>query len=204
MRAPLISLSILSTNIGQSQIYSISYVSIVWYVNIFTDYIAEKDATGDSWLLDSRRSLLTKMLKVMISRTVKIYNLCESDNFYWHLNLTVDLLTGQRMCICHLPCRNLKPSLSGDQVRNETHKLSASRVSSCGNNSEQFGFRRHHHSLTHSCLYWRNLQSIFWNVTSVSWIRKKRWSSFPNWTSQSCHIQSTQTQKLEGSDKIHT
>lgn len=32
--------------------------------------------------------------------------------------LTFDLClsSGHRMCICHLPCRNLKPSLSGDQV----------------------------------------------------------------------------------------
>ena len=183
----MISLSILSTNIGQSQIYSISNVSLVWYVNIFIDYIAEKDATSDSWLLDSQWTLITEMLKVMISRAVKIYKLCEIDNFSWHLNWTVDLLTGQRMCICHLPCRNLKPNLSGDQVRNETHKLSAGRVSSFGNNSEQFGFRQHHHSLTHSCLYWRNLQSLFWNVTSVSWIRKKDRAHFqtptlPNFT----------------------
>ncbi|TNN74780.1 TRMT1-like protein [Liparis tanakae] len=32
------------------------------------------------------------------------------------LEVLVDLNGGQRMCICHLPCRNLKPSLSGDQA----------------------------------------------------------------------------------------
>lgn len=30
------------------------------------------------------------------------------------------MLAGQKMCICHLPCRNLKPSLSGDQVKTST------------------------------------------------------------------------------------
>uniref|UniRef100_A0A3Q1HF03 tRNA (guanine(26)-N(2))-dimethyltransferase n=1 Tax=Acanthochromis polyacanthus TaxID=80966 RepID=A0A3Q1HF03_9TELE len=35
------------------------------------------------------------------------------QNLHWKVYVE---LQGQRMCICHLPCRNLKPSLSGDQV----------------------------------------------------------------------------------------
>ncbi|KAK2835028.1 hypothetical protein Q5P01_015512 [Channa striata] len=35
------------------------------------------------------------------------------QNLHWKVYVEFE---GQRMCICHLPCRNLKPSLSGDQV----------------------------------------------------------------------------------------
>uniref|UniRef100_A0A3Q3XGU4 tRNA (guanine(26)-N(2))-dimethyltransferase n=1 Tax=Mola mola TaxID=94237 RepID=A0A3Q3XGU4_MOLML len=34
------------------------------------------------------------------------------QNLHWKVYVDFE----QRMCICHLPCRNLKPSLSGDQV----------------------------------------------------------------------------------------
>uniref|UniRef100_UPI0037E734ED TRMT1-like protein isoform X1 n=1 Tax=Semicossyphus pulcher TaxID=241346 RepID=UPI0037E734ED len=35
------------------------------------------------------------------------------QNLHWKVYVEFE---GQRMCICHLPCRNLKPSLSGDQA----------------------------------------------------------------------------------------
>ncbi|XP_041648195.1 TRMT1-like protein [Cheilinus undulatus] len=35
------------------------------------------------------------------------------QNLHWKVYAEFE---GQRMCICHLPCRNLKPSLSGDQA----------------------------------------------------------------------------------------
>ncbi|XP_075993617.1 tRNA (guanine(27)-N(2))-dimethyltransferase isoform X2 [Genypterus blacodes] len=35
------------------------------------------------------------------------------QNLHWKVYVEFE---GQRMCICHLPCRQLKPSLSGDQV----------------------------------------------------------------------------------------
>uniref|UniRef100_A0A3Q3FLZ4 tRNA (guanine(26)-N(2))-dimethyltransferase n=1 Tax=Kryptolebias marmoratus TaxID=37003 RepID=A0A3Q3FLZ4_KRYMA len=36
------------------------------------------------------------------------------QNLHWKVYVEFE---GHKMCICHLPCRNLKPSLSGDQVR---------------------------------------------------------------------------------------
>ncbi|XP_047443845.1 TRMT1-like protein [Mugil cephalus] len=35
------------------------------------------------------------------------------QNLHWKVYVEFE---GQRMCICHLPCRNLKPGLSGDQA----------------------------------------------------------------------------------------
>ncbi|KAG7513309.1 TRMT1 [Solea senegalensis] len=35
------------------------------------------------------------------------------QNLHWKVYVEFE---GQRMCICHLPCRNLKPGLSGDQT----------------------------------------------------------------------------------------
>uniref|UniRef100_A0A3P8UJ41 tRNA (guanine(26)-N(2))-dimethyltransferase n=1 Tax=Cynoglossus semilaevis TaxID=244447 RepID=A0A3P8UJ41_CYNSE len=35
------------------------------------------------------------------------------QNLHWKVFVEFE---GQKMCICHLPCRNLKPSLSGDQA----------------------------------------------------------------------------------------
>lgn len=41
------------------------------------------------------------------------------QNLHWKVYVEFE---GQRMCICHLPCRNLKPSLSSDQsVRHVAH-----------------------------------------------------------------------------------
>ncbi|XP_024118234.2 TRMT1-like protein isoform X2 [Oryzias melastigma] len=36
------------------------------------------------------------------------------QNLHWKVFVEFE---GFRMCICHLPCRNLKPSVNGDQVR---------------------------------------------------------------------------------------
>ena len=56
-------------------------------------------------------------------------------------NITlIDYLTGQRMCICHLPCRNLKPSLSGDQVSKEKPSSASSQklFATCDASFESF------------------------------------------------------------------
>eukprot|EP00064_Thunnus_orientalis_P016862 superscaffoldBa00003435_g16934 len=47
------------------------------------------------------------------------------QNLHWKVFVEFE---GQRMCICHLPCRNLKPSLSGDQISSSRPFLSSASV----------------------------------------------------------------------------
>lgn len=96
--------------------------------------------------------------------------------FWWHW-------TGHRMCICHLPCRNLKPSPSGEQVSCSTCRPSAHlqpcyrwtqvNHSYCAGSSwslcDLYFFFWKKKKLINSRLYGRNLEPS---------LEKKMWVSF--------------------------
>ncbi|XP_010779335.1 TRMT1-like protein [Notothenia coriiceps] len=98
-----------------------------------TEGAADSDAKPSTTISDRHISIQTKLegLEVLVDLNGagrKSCPLCPEEKFkacyshklrrhlqnlHWKVYVEFE---GQMMCICHLPCRNLKPSLSGDQA----------------------------------------------------------------------------------------